>query len=34
MFGSRAFTSTQTGHRCTSSAKFTATRTTENDIGG
>ncbi|CAF0894122.1 unnamed protein product [Adineta ricciae] len=32
MFGSRAFTSTQTGHRCTSSAKFTATRQAENDI--
>ncbi|CAF1272537.1 unnamed protein product [Rotaria sp. Silwood1] len=33
MFGSRAFTSTQTGHRCTSSAKFTSTRQIENDIG-
>ncbi len=34
MFGSRAFTSTQGGHRCTSSAKFTNTRTTDNDIAG
>ena len=34
MFGSRAFTSTQTGHRCTSSAKFTNTRQTDTDISG
>ena len=34
MFGSRAFTSTQGGHRCTSSAKFTSTRQIETDISG
>jgi len=34
MFGSRAITSTQTGHRCASSAKFTTTRQAENDIAG
>ncbi|UJR37837.1 hypothetical protein I4U23_030527 [Adineta vaga] len=32
MFGSRAFTSTPTGHRCASSAKFTSTRQVDNDI--
>lgn len=36
MFGSRAFSSTPAGHRCTSSAKFTSTRQieAENDIAG
>ena len=34
MFGSRAFTSTQSGHRCTPSAKFTNTRQADNTIAG
>jgi len=34
MFGSRAFTSTQNGHRCASSAKFTNTRQADPDIAG
>ena len=34
MFGSRAFTSTQAGHRCASSAKFMSTRQVENDTAG
>ena len=34
MFGSRAFTSTQAGHRCTSSAKFTNTRQADHEVAG
>jgi hypothetical protein len=32
MFGSRAFSSAPTGHRCTSSAKFTNTRQNDSAI--
>jgi hypothetical protein len=34
MFASRAITSTQSGHRFATSAKFTSTRQVDNDIEG
>jgi hypothetical protein len=34
MFGSRAITSTQSGHRCAPSAKFKTTRQIDHNIEG